>query len=99
MLTIEKLRSYPENHNFKVVVMESPALTGKEDIIMFVARKLHKDAWCVLGLPIYELKRIVGDSLPLMISTVVDIGTKLTIDQYINDVVPHNTDTCKLYYL
>lgn len=103
MLTIEQLSRYDNDANFRIVVKESPALATEPNtlpVTMFIARKLHDNAWCVYGLTLEDLNRICGKnaSFHLMIQTVNDIGTKLTIEQYIFDVIPHDAQTFKLYY-
>jgi len=104
MLTVELLKRYDSNANFRIIVKESPALAEELNTLpftMFVARRLSHDiAWCVYGLPVSELERICGKnaSLKIMIETVNDIGIKLTNEQYIQDVIPCDSETFKLYY-
>ena len=102
MLTVEQLKTYNDNSNFRVIVKESPALAGSFERMpatMFVARKLYGSlSWCIYGMTMSHLKRICGDSFTQMVNTVAEAGTKLTIEQHIFDVIPHDAEVFKLYY-
>ncbi len=101
MLTIELLSRYDNNANFRIVIKESPALAivpNTLPVTMFVARKLHDNAWCIYGLTMEYLIIVCGPNYISMVNTVIDIGTKLSIEQYIFDVIPHDAQTFKLYY-
>lgn len=103
MLTIEQLSRYDNNGNFRIVVKESPSLATEPNTLpfsMFVARKLHDNHWCIYGMTLADLARICGKdaSFNTMVITTWEVGTKLSIEQYIFDVIPHDAQTFKLYY-